>query len=531
MVYLIKRNDKTSTKKIMKKNIFYTVALLLAGAVMTACSGGDDVTSNVTPVPQPSAKAGVVELHGTLGSRGDLTRSYFWPNKKNGIITGYSNFWEEDDQFAIYYETTNGHATAIATVNSVDGRSAEFTATLINPKMGDNNVTFVYPYTAHDGKGGFKTDALKNQDGGNLEYFPQKGLDIERVETILSVEETEATLKDDVVTMEPQVCIYYIKLKDFYDNSLSATKLEISDGTHNYTIIPAAATSYFDVALLPVENANFTFTATTTKSGTVYTKLKTLADCTADNVGDLIDGNGNIIIDSGSSSNMIYTRSFSDKTLEASKYYSSDVRLISSTPVAMIAYVGGNGSVETGSNYRGLAVALADCFYDNCDVTISQFSGTSWCTQSSETCTSKYSTDVTAARGWKDGISMTASLVSKDGHTHNAAKAASTYKSPCPTTSGWFLPSLGQWQLILQGLITKAGYQPDPISTSGNEKLNYNLYYPILQNAGTFFSYCYWSSSEYNASMGWGIGTEQGGAFTYSKTSQSMLHVRAVLAF
>ena len=130
---------------------------------------------------------------------------------------------------------------------------------------------------------------------------------------------------------------------------------------------------------------------------------------------------------------------------------------------------------------------------------------------------------------------MTTSLVNNtDGHTHNAAKAASTYNRPYPSgTSGWFLASLGQWQLIMQGLITKVDNQlySVPISTSGNAKMASVYYDSVLKNAGTGFSACYWTSSEYDAYAGWGAAPSDGSAFTYSKTSSSMLHVRAVIAF
>ena len=507
----------------MKKNIFYTAVLLLAGTMMTACSGGDDVTSDITPVSQPAAEAGdVVELSGTLGSKGDVTRA---------IASNGTGTWAVGDQFAVYYETTNGNASTVATVNSVnDDKSANFTASLHSPKAGDNSVKLVYPASAHDGQGGFKTDALMKQ-GGTLEYINKNGLDIETAATTMSVEGMTAKLTSEV-TLQPQVCLYTMSLRDDYSQSLSATKLEINDGTHNYTITPAAATNTFTVALLPVEDANFTFNALTRKEGKIYTKQNvTLATCTPANVGHVIDENGDIYEVSDGS--IIYGASFNNITLNIGKFYGQNLKLHLTTPVAMIAYVGENGSVETSSTYRGLAIAMSDCTKYNCSVMIPDFYGTSWCNQNSTTCTSHVSDEISVARGWKDGISMTSSLVSKEGHTHNAAKAARTYNRPCPTTSGWFLPSLGQWQLILQGLITKAGYQPDLISTSTseNEKLNRNLYYPILQNAGTEFSNCYWSSSEHSANNGWGIDTEHGVALSTKSKTAFDYHVRPVLAF
>ena len=515
----------------MRKNIFYTAALLLAGAVMAACSGSEDITDNTTPETQTPTGNGVVELSGTLGSKGEMTRA---------VDAEGTGTWEVNDKFAVYYETTDGHATAVATVTSVNGDgSANFTALLKDPKKGNNSVKLVSPASAHDGEGGFKTDGLMNQ-GGTLEYINKNGLDIETATATMNVADAKASLTTSV-TMQPQVCLYKMTLRENSYTVLNTTKLEITDNKgHSYTITPTGATSNFTIAMVPVISANFTFTATTTEEYGIFTKQEgvTLTNCTADNVGDIFDKDGNIYKVS-SAPGAIYNRTYNGRTLYAGKLYTSEPYLnavITASPgIAMIAYVGDNGSVETGSDYRGLAVAMADCNKYNCSVDIQQFSGTSWCAQSSATCTSHVSTDVTVAREWKDGISMTTSLVNNtDGHTHNAAKATSTYNKPYPPgTSGWFLASLGQWQLIMQGLITKVDNQlySVPISTSGNAKMASVYYDSVLKNAGTGFSACYWTSSEYDAYAGWGAAPSDGSAFTYSKTSSSMLHVRAVIAF
>ena len=519
----------------MKKSFFYAVALLLAGTVMTACSGGDDVTSDVTPEPQYPTEADVVELSGTFEININMTRTI----NENG-----KGAWEIGDQFAIYYLKASGaHATAIATVNSVtseDYRSyANFTATLYSPKTGSTDVKLVYPLSAHDGKGGFKTDALMNQVG-TLEYINQKGLDIETASTIMSVEGTTATLTKNV-KMEPQVCLYEMRLQDnaSYPKSLSATKLEINDGTHNYTITPAAATNTFTVALLPVEDANFTFNALTTEEGKIYIKQNvTLATCTSANVGHVIVENGDIC-EVSNGSGIIYGASFNNRTLNKGTFYAQFLKLHTLTnPVAMIAYVGENGSVETGSDYRGLAIAMYNCNkYNSTTNRDNEYDGPEWCEQSSTTCTEEHSDDVTVARKWKNGISMTSYLVnhSTGSHNHWAAKAASTFNVSHPsTTSDWFLASLGQWQLILMGLVTKVDNMSqlysDSISTSGNPKMTIEYLRPVLENAGTGFTTCYWTSSEYNAGQSWYVAPSYGSANSYSKRSD-FHDVRAVLAF
>ena len=245
---------------------------------MAACSGSDDILSETNPESQTPTK-GVV-LKGILGSKGDLTRT---------IAEDGTGSWEVGDQLAIYYETSNGHASATATIENInDDGSANFTATLSAPKTGSNNVSLVYPASAHDGNGGFKTDALMNQQG-TLAYISQYGLDIETATTTLNVEGTTATLKNSVV-MQPEVCLYQIAAKKWAaeTNGLLAMKMEISDGTHKYTIDNYGYYSPV-IAMLPVNNADITIVSTTVLEGYFYTKLNTtLATCTTANIGDVI---------------------------------------------------------------------------------------------------------------------------------------------------------------------------------------------------------------------------------------------------
>ena len=525
----------------MKKNTFYTVALLLAGTVMTACSGGDDVTSDITPVSQPAAEAGdVVELSGTLGSKGDVTRA---------IASDGKGTWAVGDQFAVYYETTNGNASTVARVNSVNGDgSANFKATLRSPKTGDNSVKLVYPASAHDGQGGFKTDSLMKQ-GGTLEYINTHGLDIETAATTMNVEGMTAKLTSDV-TMQPQVCLYKMTLREDSYTLLNTTKLEISDNKgHSYTITPTSATSNFTIAMLPVSYASFTFTATTTEEYGIFTKQEglTLANCTADNVGDVFDKDGNIYKVS-SAPGAIYNRTYNSKTLYAGKFYTSEPYLNAVTTVspgiAMIAYVGDHGTVDDSSTdaqtgFRGLALAMNNIKENNSREY-------EWCNQSSQYCTNKYSGNIEDARGWKNGISMTDALVGHTSHTdaHTAAEKARNYgvnngvSRPTEITSDWFLPSLGQWQLILQGLITKG--EGNPYSTPiGNFNINgsdfnkgSSSFGSILENAGAEGIYmCSWSSSEYSSGSAWCLVVYENECSAFGDGKYNSHTVRPVLAF
>jgi hypothetical protein len=524
----------------MKKSFFYTVALLLAGTMMTACSGGDDVTSDVPPVPQPAAEAGdVVVLSGTLGSKGSVTRA---------IDAEGKGTWEKDDEFAIYYETSNGHASAVATVNNVneDG-SADFTATLSSPKTGDNVVKLVYPASAHDDEGGFNTDGLRFQLG-TLDYINKHGLDIETAATTMNVEGTNAKLKN-TVNMKPQVCLYTFNLKKDDNTDLSAIELDISDGTNSYTVIPTPdATNSFTVALLPASSANFTFEATTMEEGQDrgYKKQNvTLQTCTEENVGDVFDKDGKIYKVSYEEPDVLYGASFSNITLASGMFYSQDLTLdhVVITPVAMIAYVGEQGEADTSEgaeNFHGLAIAMND-------VTDGETSVFSWALQDEETyeiCEGVYSQSTSiefySSENMK-GIYSTDILANHCGdqnHIHPAAEAAKNYSvdgfDPSAIgCSGWFLPTCGQRKKFFEacGVYFKYAYM-----ASG--KGVYQTVRSVTNKASVIFDEGVWWTSTQKGkdgsqfvSLSYDVPSQTGAVLFWGAVKKLPYAVRPFLAF
>ena len=536
---------------------------------MTACSDNDDFQS------ESQTLGNTVVLSGTLGSKGDQTRTV----AEDGVGS-----WEIGDQFAIYYQTSSGHASAIASVVSInDNGSANFTATLGAPKKGSNNVSLVYPASAHDGKGGFKTDALMNQ-GGTLAYINENGLDIETAATTMNVSGTTATLTTDV-TMQPEVCLYKFQLRKDNYNDAKTNNLEIKDGTHTYAITTAKDTSIFTVALLPTENADFTFTTITPESGPYFTYSKrigvTLANCTAENVGDVFDSDGNIygVSYSGSGTGLTRIGSFSGVTLEKGKFYSQKLKVLKiKRPVAVIVYVGEHGTVDDSSTdpqtgFRGLAMSMQvssksntnnpnqnwDTAGDNNFFSTGKYR---WCNQNSEACTSHTCDDITVARELKNGISMTDELVNHESHTHWAARTARNYCAaryqygrnggpysnsteyynlPLPSgTSNWFLPSIGQWQLIVWGLLSKKNgtTYSTPLTEELNTDMNFDALNSILGNSGAegLKAECmnYWSTTESSNSSTWTFTLSNGSGshvINSSKTGAWDPLIRAIVAF
>ena len=199
----------------------------------------------------------------------------------------------------------------------------------------------------------------------------------------------------------------------------------------------------------------------------------------------------------------------------------------SKTAVAVIAYVGTAGSVDASSDtYKGLAVALSDA---------NSGSNCQWAESFANCLSSSQTSDIVAALGFKNGITCTSTLTG-DGHTHAAATAAASNNgTTAPTgTSGWFMPSMGQWNLIVQGLATKkAGSAVTTDLTFMTENPTYkadNLNSVITAAGGTGFQEdSYWASTEQTHVRAWAMDFWYGYALQYAKTTNR--YVRSIIAF
>ena len=123
------------------------------------------------------------------------------------------------------------------------------------------------------------------------------------------------------------------------------------------------------------------------------------------------------------------------------KVYNPDAIPAGITAVAMIVYVGNPGKVDASSStYKGLALALSD------DV-----DGAMWGINGSGPCLTQYSEY--NVRTDMNGIANTNTLLSTghDVHSHAAAIWARNHNigTHPAGTSEWFLPSAGQWNIIL----------------------------------------------------------------------------------
>ena len=205
----------------------------------------------------------------------------------------------------------------------------------------------------------------------------------------------------------------------------------------------------------------------------------------------------------------------------------ADAIAATETPIAIIAYVGAPGSVEeSDANFKGLAIALSDADGDMC----TWADGNDWfgyCVSGG------VDVELNAALNLINGKACTNTLnthtTASEDHTHPAAIfAKKNNDTPHPEdATTWFLPSLGQWNLIVQGLAKKT----DNLDESGNN--NYkatNLNSVITAAGGTGFKNSdYWSSSENTETCAWYIDIS-GGYATYTNKGNDC-YVRSAFAF
>ena len=238
-----------------------------------------------------------------------------------------------------------------------------------------------------------------------------------------------------------------------------------------------------------------------------YIPPKNAAQATAEDVGKVIGADGNIYDNAGAATKA------------------------GTSARAIIAYVGEAGSVDfVSETYKGLAIALSDADGDMC-TWADENDGLYYCLSSS------VDVDLDAALNLINGKTCTETLNNPyhTDHNHVAASFAKENKdTPRPdAASDWFLPSMGQWNLIVQGLATKKAGSAvtTDLTKSNNDTYKASNLNSVITAAGGegFKEYDYWSSTEYDDVGAWCINFGSGKAAKYAKASDC--YVRSAFAF
>lgn len=205
----------------------------------------------------------------------------------------------------------------------------------------------------------------------------------------------------------------------------------------------------------------------------------------------------------------------------------SDPLICGGKKVAVVACVGDGVSVLDDSGYiHGLAIALEDAGLAQ------------WCSQSETACLGTQVSGISSALDFLNGLTATSQLISDDQHSHAAAAMAANYKYDTDAdagshprgTSQWFLPSVGQWNLMAKSM---TGYSED-LTSSENSHYYASVFNPYITAAGGTgllggSNQLYWSSTESSNKNAWYMSFEKGKTQANDKTTN--YYVRPIIAF
>ena len=147
--------------------------------------------------------------------------------------------------------------------------------------------------------------------------------------------------------------------------------------------------------------------------------------------------------------------------------------------IALVVYVGEKGSVEEGTDYRGLAISLRNAGGSK-PASEKWMSGNDY-----QSCTETIDPIFKAQLvNCLNGIKMTDKLVA-DGHSHPAAQQCRNFKPKLGNGfSDWFLPSAGQWILMAKGLFgAKWEYGEFILPGKGTDYDSFNILSKLLEEA------------------------------------------------
>ena len=219
-------------------------ALALVGAMTVSCSSDDNI---IEQPQQPETKNNVVTLTTTVGFDDAAGTRALTP-------AGVKTFGAGDQMAVIYKNTSGGTVKAVGTLTSGDGtKSGTFTFTLTNPDK-TQNVTYIYP-AAMAGSTGVDYTKLDSQSNGTLTDLGSK----------YDLATNSGAWDGDnlpTLTLENQLAILAITLKNSTDITSTITDLSLSDGTNTYAVSRSAAAGPIYVAIRPTTSQNIEVTAT-----------------------------------------------------------------------------------------------------------------------------------------------------------------------------------------------------------------------------------------------------------------------------
>ena len=261
---MVKRKKKIGMNKedtTMKKNILSMAALLIASAaVFTACSSDDNITSEL-----PANPTGKYTMTINASKGGDATTRALTPGRNDADTKNVLNAtWATTENVYVKKEST--WATG-SLQPEADGATATLKGSLSDIEINASDVlTLQFPNSgtiSYAGQVGTLEDIAANFDYATATV------------TVADVSATGNIIPEEATTtFTNQQAIVKFTLIDKADGStsLSATQLVINDGTTDYTITPASATSEIYAAIPGFTGQTVTLTATVGDDTYTYEK-------------------------------------------------------------------------------------------------------------------------------------------------------------------------------------------------------------------------------------------------------------------
>lgn len=490
---------------------------MTAALVMTACSSDDNIVE--TPAA-PQAEVKTIPYSVTVGQGGDATTraTVDSDNKTLRFAAGdklYIQSGDRDDLKGILTlkagdEGKTSGATFEGTISYTGDAPADgigLNATLVgtsnvNFDIVDDKVVGGIPSSAYYDNVKEAVEAYSYLTG--MSSYGEKEFTLVQIMAFLNF---EITFEDGTAagtklnTVVSNGGLY----PDPYCSADVTTKTEGGKVVAKFVLPVAAGATLSGATVKMGDKAALTITDATLE-GKVYnvkrTYAKTLAEATAEDIGKVAGADGKI-----------YTNVAAAKAA-------------STTACAIIAYV---GSATGESQNHGLAIAMKDA---------AEGSSVMWSSSNNDELLTNFTTVSQAVATAQSGLSNSQTSGFDDVSNYPAFYAALnntittsdgiSAAAPASGTSGWFLPSLYQWNMIVQGL---SGKTTNLSSSDNNDYKASSLNTKIEAVGGTGLQPSgYWSSTELNGSRAWFFGANYGSVNLYDK-GYNHLYVRSAFAF
>ena len=237
----------------MKKNILSLAALLIASAaVFTACSSDDNITSEQPATPTGKYIMTVQASKGDDATTRALTLGRNDENTKNVL----NATWAEGDKVKVY-NSSNAEIGELTAETS--GASTKLKGDLSTLPTDGETLTLKFLSPSYASQNGTIEHIAANCDYATA--------------TVTATVSGSAVTATDANFENKQAIVKFSLTDKTTTSAISATQLVVNDGTTDYTITPASATSEIYVALPGFSGQTVTLTATA--GGNTYSYEKT----------------------------------------------------------------------------------------------------------------------------------------------------------------------------------------------------------------------------------------------------------------